>query len=371
MVPASNSATRRPDEADEDGIPLSILRDLYLCGDTRAALHFMAKVTEPSTKPLHILVTGGAGFVGSHLVDRLMLLGHCVTVIDNFHTGRRENVAHWQGHSRFRLLSHDVQQPLELDLEHMTAFDQIYHLACPASPPHYQHNPIRTVKTSVLGTLNMLGVARRHGARFLLASTSEVYGDPQEHPQNEEYRGAVSTTGVRACYDEGKRCAETLVYCYERQWAVSVRVARIFNTYGPRMDPADGRVVSNFVTQALAGQPLTVYGSGQQTRSFQYALDLVRALIALMASDYAGPVNVGNPEEYPIIKFAYQVQGMIPGCPREIIHMPEVPDDPQQRRPDIGKANEILCWQPRWTLNEGLIDTIEYFCQRQRAKPAV
>lgn len=369
MVATNDLAARRPDETDEDGIPLGILRDLYLHGDARAALRFMASITETSTKPLRILVTGGAGFVGSHLVDRLMLLGHYVTVIDNFYTGRRENVAHWQGHARFCLLEHDVQQPLDLALDHVTAFDQIYHLACPASPPHYQHNPIRTVKTSVLGTLHMLGVARRYGARFLLASTSEVYGDPQEHPQNEEYRGAVSTTGVRACYDEGKRCAETLVYCYERQWAVSVRVVRIFNTYGPRMDPADGRVVSNFVTQALAGQPLTVYGSGQQTRSFQYVLDLVRALIALMASDYAGPVNVGNPEEYQIIEFAHQIQAMIPGCPREIVHMPEAPDDPQQRRPDIGKANEILQWRPHWTLKEGLLDTIEYFGQRQCVKP--
>lgn len=363
MVALSNLEARRPDSDDEDGIPLGILRDLYLRRDARAAMQFMASTTRPSVRPLHVLVTGGAGFVGSHLVDRLMLLGHHVTVMDNFYTGRRENVAHWQGHPRFRLWEHDVQQPLELDLATMTPFDQIYHLACPASPPHYQHNPIRTVKTSVLGTLHMLGVARRCGARLLLASTSEVYGDPQEHPQNEEYRGAVSTTGVRACYDEGKRCAETLAYCYERQWAVSVRVARIFNTYGPRMDPADGRVVSNFVTQALDGQPLTVYGSGQQTRSFQYVLDLVRALVALMASDYASPVNVGNPEEYQIIEFAHQIQTMIPASRREIIHTPKVPDDPQQRRPDISKAKDILHWQPRWTLCEGLVDTIEYFSQ--------
>lgn len=250
--------------------------------------------TLPEIEKLRILVTGGAGFVGSHLVDRLMMAGHQVIVVDNMFTGRQKNVAHWLGHPNFQLIVHDVVEPIMLEV------DQIYHLACPASPPHYQYNPIKTIKTSTEGTLNMLGLAKRTRARMLLTSTSEVYGDPEVHPQSESYWGHVNPIGPRACYDEGKRVAETMMYAYEKQAAVEVRVARIFNTFGPRMHPNDGRVVSNFIIQAVQGKDITIYGEGLQTRSFQYVDDLVEGLIRLMDGNYSLPVNIGNPDEYKV-----------------------------------------------------------------------
>eukprot|EP01038_Epipyxis_sp_PR26KG_P013010 gene13010-17442_t len=246
----------------------------------------------PDTQRLRILVTGGSGFVGSHLVDRLMMAGHQVTVVDNMFTGRKKNVAQWLGHPNFQLIIHDVVEPIMLEV------DQIYHLACPASPPHYQYNPIKTIKTSTEGTLNMLGLAKRVKARMLLTSTSEVYGDPEVHPQKESYWGHVNPIGPRACYDEGKRVAETMMYAYESQGGMEVRVARIFNTFGPRMHPNDGRVVSNFIIQALQGKDITIYGNGKQTRSFQFVDDLVEGLIRLMNGNYSLPVNLGNPDEY-------------------------------------------------------------------------
>ena len=250
--------------------------------------------TLPEIEKLRILVTGGAGFVGSHLVDRLMMAGHQVIVVDNMFTGRQKNVAHWLGHPNFQLIVHDVVEPIMLEV------DQIYHLACPASPPHYQYNPIKTIKTSTEGTLNMLGLAKRTRARMLLTSTSEVYGDPEVHPQSESYWGHVNPIGPRACYDEGKRVAETMMYAYEKQAAVEVRVARIFNTFGPRMHPNDGRVVSNFIIQAVQGKDITIYGEGLQTRSFQYVDDLVEGLLRLMDGNYSLPVNIGNPDEYKV-----------------------------------------------------------------------
>ena len=332
-------------------IPAATLRALYLPNEQRPTLNILQLL---STEKLRIVVTGGAGFVGSHLVDRLMILGHTVIVIDNLQTGRRENVQHWVGHPDFTLLIHDVSEPLWLEC------DRIYHLACPASPPAYQQDEIRTVKTCVIGTMNMLGLAKRTKARLLLASTSEVYGDPEIHPQQEDYRGCVSTIGLRACYDEGKRCAETLAYCYHRQCGVEVRVARIFNTYGPRMDPTDGRVVSNFITQALSNEPLTIYGDGNQTRSFQFVHDLVSGLMALMESGCSEPVNLGNPEEYPIRDFANIIRGLV-NSNSEIVHMPGAPDDPKQRRPDISRAKKMLDWSPEYSLRAGLVDTVDYF----------
>eukprot|EP00462_Mataza_sp_D1_P021482 CAMPEP_0175144296 /NCGR_PEP_ID=MMETSP0087-20121206/14038_1 /TAXON_ID=136419 /ORGANISM="Unknown Unknown, Strain D1" /LENGTH=405 /DNA_ID=CAMNT_0016428719 /DNA_START=101 /DNA_END=1318 /DNA_ORIENTATION=- len=304
-----------------------------------------------------ILVTGGAGFVGSNLVDILMMQGHEVTVIDNFFTGRRQNVAHWEGHENFRLVNHDIVNP------YMAEVDQIYHLACPASPPHYQYNPIKTIKTSVQGTLNMLGLAKRVKARLLFTSTSEVYGDPEQHPQQETYWGHVNPIGPRACYDEGKRVAETMCYSYAKEEKVEVRVARIFNTFGPRMHPNDGRVVSNFIIQALKGTPLTIYGDGSQTRSFQYVSDLVAGLISLMNSNVTSPVNLGNPEETTIKQFAEYIQSTIsPGTP--IKNLPASEDDPKKRKPDITKAKSLLGWQPTVKTKDGLKDTIEYFRQQ-------
>jgi len=306
---------------------------------------------------MRILVTGGAGFIGSHLIDRLMDAGDEVICLDNFYTGHKRNIQKWLGNPNFELIRHDITEPIRLEVE------QIYHLACPASPVHYQYNPIKTIKTNVLGTMNMLGLAKRVKARFLLASTSEVYGDPEVHPQTEEYRGSVNPIGVRSCYDEGKRVAETLAFDYYRENKVDIRVARIFNTYGPRMLENDGRVVSNLVVQALRDIPLTVYGEGTQTRSFCYASDLVDGLIRLMAGDYIGPVNLGNPDEYTILELAQAVQNLInPNA--EIQFAPLPSDDPRRRRPDITKAKELLNWQPSIPLQEGLKLTIEDFSRR-------
>ncbi|MBE9136546.1 SDR family oxidoreductase [Nodosilinea sp. LEGE 07088] len=309
---------------------------------------------------MRILVTGGAGFIGSHLIDRLMTAGHEVICLDNFYTGHRRNLLHWFNHPYFELIRHDVTEPIRLEV------DQIYHLACPASPVHYQYNPVKTIKTNVMGTLNMLGLAKRVKARFLLASTSEVYGDPEVHPQPEEYRGNVNPIGIRSCYDEGKRVAETLAFDYHRQNNVDIRVARIFNTYGPRMLENDGRVVSNFVVQALQGMPLTLYGTGAQTRSFCYVSDLVDGLMRLMNGDYIGPVNLGNPDEYTILQLAQTVQSMV-NPDAELIYKPLPQDDPQRRQPDITKAKTFLDWSPTVPLQEGLKLTIDDFRDRTQA----
>jgi UDP-glucuronate decarboxylase len=306
---------------------------------------------------MRILVTGGAGFIGSHLIDRLMEQGHHVLCLDNLFTGTMTNIAHWQNHDRFTFIHHDIVEPIDV------AVDQIYHLACPASPVHYQADPIKTLKTSVMGTLHMLELATKYQARFLLASTSEVYGDPLVHPQPEDYWGNVNCTGIRACYDEGKRVAETLTFDFHRQLRTQVRVARIFNTYGPRMLEQDGRVVSNFISQALRGQDLTVYGNGSQTRSFCYVADLVEGLIRLMAADCTLPVNLGNPGEYTILELTQTVQELV-GKKVGIVFKPLPQDDPQRRRPDITRAKTILNWQPIVPLREGLQKTIEDFRSR-------
>jgi UDP-glucuronate decarboxylase len=306
---------------------------------------------------MRILVTGGAGFIGSHLIDRLMADGHEVICLDNFYTGHKRNILKWLDHPYFELIRHDITEPIRLEA------DQVYHLACPASPVHYQYNPVKTIKTNVLGTLNMLGLAKRVKARFLLASTSEVYGDPEVHPQSEDYRGNVNPIGPRSCYDEGKRVAETLAFDYHRQNDVEIRVARIFNTYGSRMLENDGRVVSNFVVQSLKGQPLTVYGQGSQTRSFCYVSDLVEGLMRLMNSDHTGPINLGNPDEYTILQLAQAVQKMV-NPDAEIIFKPLPQDDPQRRRPNITKAKTLLGWEPTIPLQEGLKLTVEDFRSR-------
>lgn len=306
---------------------------------------------------MRILVTGGAGFIGSHLIDRLMKQGHEVLCLDNFYTGHKQNILKWLDHPYFELVRHDITEPIRLEV------DQVYHLACPASPVHYQFNPVKTIKTNVMGTLNMLGLAKRVKARFLLASTSEVYGDPDVHPQPEEYRGNVNCIGLRSCYDEGKRVAETLAFEYYREHKVDIRVARIFNTYGPRMLENDGRVVSNFVVQALKRIPLTVYGDGSQTRSFCYVSDLVEGLIRLMNGDYIGPLNLGNPGEYSILELAQTIQKMV-NPDTELVYKPLPEDDPRQRQPDITKAKHYLNWQPTIHLRDGLKLTIEDFRQR-------
>lgn len=306
---------------------------------------------------MRILVTGGAGFIGSHLIDRLMAQGHEVLCLDNFYTGHKRNILQWLNHSNFELIRHDITEPIRLEV------DQIYHLACPASPVHYQYNPVKTIKTNVMGTLNMLGLAKRVKARFLLASTSEVYGDPEVHPQSEEYRGNVNPIGPRSCYDEGKRVAETLAFDYHRQNDVDIRVVRIFNTYGSRMLENDGRVVSNLIVQSLKRIPLTVYGDGSQTRSFCYVSDLVEGLMRLMNSQHTGPINLGNPEEYTILELAQAVQKMV-NPSAEIIFKPLPQDDPQRRRPDITKAQSLLGWQPTVPLQEGLKLTVEDFRKR-------
>ena len=303
-----------------------------------------------------ILVTGGAGFLGSHLCERLVADGHDVICVDNFFTSQKSNVAHLLGKPNFELIRHDVVQPLWLDV------DEIYNLACPASPGHYQFNPIKTMKTSVMGAINVLGMARRCRARVLQASTSEVYGDPEVHPQPESYRGSVNPIGPRACYDEGKRAAETLFMDYHRANKVDVRIVRIFNTYGPRMHPYDGRVVSNFIRQALTGEPITIYGSGAQTRSFCYRDDLVEGIIRMMngPSGFTGPVNIGNPGEFTIRQLA-DLTLELTGSKSKLVEKPLPVDDPERRRPDITLAKERLGWEPKVPLREGLAKTIEWF----------
>ena len=306
------------------------------------------------------LVTGGAGFLGSHLCERLVAQGHDVLCVDNFYTGTKENIEPLLSNSHFELMRHDVTFPLYVEV------DEIYNLACPAAPIHYQYDPVATTKTSVHGAINMLGLAKRTKAKILQASTSEVYGDPQIHPQTEDYWGNVNPIGIRSCYDEGKRCAETLFFDYHRQHKLRIKVARIFNTYGPRMHPNDGRVVSNFVIQALRGQPITVYGKGQQTRSFCYVDDLVDGLMRLMnsADDFTGPVNLGNPSEFTIHELAEKVIALT-GSKSTIIYDPLPPDDPKQRQPNIGVARELLQWGPKVTLDQGLPKVIEYFRSRE------
>jgi UDP-glucuronate decarboxylase len=321
---------------------------------TDRAPHIMETPTLSDHRRKKILVTGGAGFVGSHLVDKLMMEGHEVTVLDNFFTGQKKNVAHWFQHPNFNLVIHDVTEPIHLEV------DEIYHLACPASPPHYQFNPVKTIKTSTMGTLNMLGLAKRVRAKILLTSTSEIYGDPQVHPQREDYWGNVNPIGPRSCYDEGKRVAETMMYSYHNQNNVDIRIARIFNTFGPRMHPNDGRVVSNFIIQALQNKPLTVYGEGEQTRSFQYVSDLVDGLHALMNNNYDGPVNLGNPDEFTMKEFAEYVKDLTKS-ESEIKFLPKTQDDPSKRRPDISLAKEKLDWEPKVPVEEGITKTIAYF----------
>jgi UDP-glucuronate decarboxylase len=305
-----------------------------------------------------ILVTGGSGFLGSHLCERLLGAGAEVVCVDNYFTGSRSNIEHLLGQKRFEAIRHDVTFPLYLEV------DQIYNLACPASPIHYQRDPVQTTKTSVHGAINMLGLAKRLKAKILQASTSEVYGDPHVHPQTEDYWGHVNPLGPRSCYDEGKRCAETLFFDYWRQHRLRIKVARIFNTYGPRMHPNDGRVVSNFIVQALLGQNITIYGDGLQTRSFCYVADLIDGLVRLMATGDAvtGPVNLGNPTEFTILDLATQIIEMT-GSRSGIVHQPLPADDPRQRQPDISRAKQLLDWSPRTPLKEGLMHTIAYFDQ--------
>jgi len=304
-----------------------------------------------------VLITGGAGFIGSHLSKRLLDEGNEVLCLDNFFTGNKNNILQLLGHKRFELIRHDVTFPLYVEV------DQIYNLACPASPIHYQHDPVATTKTSVHGAINMLGLAKRTRARILQASTSEVYGDPAIHPQPESYWGRVNPVGIRSCYDEGKRCAETLCFDYHRQNKVDIRVVRIFNTYGPNMHPNDGRVVSNFIVQALRGEDLTIYGDGSQTRSFQYCDDLVEGMVRMMNNEqgFVGPVNLGNPVEFTIRQLAEKVLAMIPQSRSTICTRPLPGDDPKQRRPDISLAKRELAWEPLIQLEEGLLKTIAYF----------
>jgi len=308
-----------------------------------------------------ILITGGAGFLGSHLCDRMIDAGNEVICLDNYFTGRRQNITHLLDHPNFELLRHDIIDPIKLEV------DQIYNLACPASPIHYQHNAIKTMKTSVMGAINMLGLARRLKARILQASTSEVYGDPLMHPQKEGYWGHVNPIGIRSCYDEGKRCAETLFMDYKRQNGVDVRIMRIFNTYGPRMNADDGRVVSNFIVQALRGEEITIYGDGSQTRSFCYCDDNIEGMIRLMDGDHPGPINIGNPNEFTILELAEQVIELT-GSSSKISHLPLPQDDPKQRQPDISLAKAELDWRPKTELREGLASTISYFEQELSEK---
>lgn len=329
-------------------------------GEAHDRLAVWRGLNAPNRSEYHkrILVTGGAGFIGSHLVDRLMEAGNEVIVVDSLFTGKKSNFEKWRNHPNFEFFRHDITEPFTAEV------DQIYHLACPASPVHYKYNAIKTIKTNVLGTINMLGLAKRTGARVLLASTSEVYGDPEIHPQVEEYWGNVNPIGVRSCYDEGKRVAETLAFDYHRQHGVDIRVVRIFNTYGPRMVLNDGRVVSNFVGQALKGVPMTVYGDGQQTRSFCYVSDLVEGMIRMMSQDsQTGPINLGNPGEFTMLELAQMIKDLVdPNT--EIKHLPPTPDDPMKRKPDISKAKKHLKWEPKVPLKEGLKPMVEDFRAR-------
>lgn len=310
---------------------------------------------------MRILVTGGAGFIGTHLIDRLLNQGHHVVCLDNCYTGRESNFVLHLDKPTFQFVHHDVVDPLPGDT--LTPLDQIYHLACPASPPHYQADPIRTLQISVIGTLNLLNLAKQTGARILFASTSEIYGEPTVHPQSEEYRGNVNPIGPRACYDEGKRAAETLMFDFHRHHQVDIAVVRIFNTYGPHMRPDDGRVVSNFIVQALKNQGLTLYGDGSQTRSFCYVSDLVEGILRMMNSPHMGPVNLGNPKEFTIRELAEKVKQLV-GSTSDLVFRPLPEDDPSQRRPDIGRARELLDWSPQIELEEGLTLTIPYFAQQ-------
>ena len=310
---------------------------------------------------MRILVTGGAGFIGSHLCERLLNEGHDVLCLDNLFTGSRDNIIHLMDNHRFELVRHDIIEPILLEV------DQIYNLACPASPVHYQYNPVKTTKTNVMGTINMLGLAKRVRARILQASTSEIYGDPKVSPQKEDYWGNVNCIGIRSCYDEGKRVAETLMMDYHRQNKVDIRIVRIFNTYGPRMALNDGRVVSNFIVQALKGEDITVYGDGTQTRSFCYVSDLVEGMIRMMNQDgFIGPVNLGNPDEYKILNFAERIKEFT-GTKSKIVFKPLPQDDPMQRRPDITLAREKLGWEISVALKDGLAKTVEYFRRRLKA----
>jgi UDP-glucuronate decarboxylase len=303
-----------------------------------------------------IAVTGGAGFLGSHLCEKLLAAGHDVLCIDNFFTGSKDNIVHLLGNPRFEMMRHDITFPIYVEV------DEIYNLACPASPIHYQYDPVQTTKTSVHGVINMLGLAKRLQARIMQASTSEVYGDPEVHPQTEAYWGRVNPIGPRACYDEGKRCAETLFFDYHRQYGLQIKVARIFNTYGPRMHPNDGRVVSNFIVQALKNEPITIYGNGSQTRSFCYVDDLINGFVALMESrdDFSGPVNLGNPHEFTILELAEKIRS-ITGSKAKIVFRELPQDDPTQRKPDITLARKELSWNPTIQLEAGLTPTIQYF----------
>jgi len=313
-----------------------------------------------------VLVTGGAGFLGSHLCERLLRDGDDVLCVDNYFTGRKDNIAHLMGNPHFEAMRHDITFPLYVEV------DQIYNLACPASPVHYQFDPVQTTKTSVLGAINMLGLAKRIGATILQASTSEVYGDPTVHPQNEDYRGNVNPLGPRGCYDEGKRCAETLFFDYLRQHKVHIKVARIFNTYGPRMHPNDGRVVSNFIVQALRGEAITVYGDGHQTRAFCYVDDLVEALVGLMATgaEVVGPINIGNPNEVAVLELA-EMAMRLTGSRSTIVHRPLPQDDPVQRCPDITRIRALLGWEPKVDLETGLRRTVAYFADMLVARKIV
>ena len=313
----------------------------------------MARVYESRKR---ILVTGGAGFLGSHLIDRLLDLGHEVLCVDNLFTGAKRNIDHLYGHPLFEFMRHDVTFPLYVEV------DQIYNLACPASPVHYQHDPVQTTKTSVIGAINMLGLAKRLRCKIFQASTSEVYGDPAVHPQTESYWGNVNPIGIRSCYDEGKRCAETLFFDYQRQHGLDIKVARIFNTYGPRMHPADGRVVSNFIMQALAGEAITIYGDGSQSRSFCYVSDLIEGWLRLMETPagFTGPVNLGNPNEFTMLELAKEVIDLT-GSASKLEFRPLPQDDPRQRQPDISLARNKLGWEPAVELREGLVTTIDYF----------
>ena len=359
--------------ATEASAALEMFHARELSREARAKIELMPSPppTVPKARPRcgeprRVLVTGGAGFVGSHLVDALLKRGDEVIVMDNFFTGSQRNLEHLKGNPKFEIIRHDIVTPFLVEI------DEVYHLACPASPIHYKFNPVKTIKTNVLGTMNALGLAKRCKAKFLLTSTSEVYGDPLEHPQTESYWGNVNPIGERACYDEGKRCAETLAFDYHREHGLEIRVARIFNTYGPRMAMDDGRVVSNFVAQALEGKPMTIYGDGTQTRSFQYVSDLVAGLIALMDNDsgFVGPVNLGNPGEFTMLELAEKVREVVnPNA--EIVFCENTSDDPSRRKPDISLAKEKLGgWEPKVKLEDGLKLMVEDFRERIEDKRA-